>query len=194
MARWEPDARGRLERAAMELYGERGFESTTVADISERAGLTERTFYRHFADKREVLFWGAGSLEAGLVATVGAAPAATPPFEAIVAALEAAGPGFEERREFAVRRQAIISASPELHERELIKLAKLAAALASALRRRGQEAPAACLAAEAAVAIFKVAFTAWTEGTGVTTLSECIRETAAELRRVTSGPVMVARG
>ena len=62
MGRWEPDARGRLVKAAMELYGERGFEQTTVAEIAERAGLTERTFFRHFADKREVLFAGAGAL------------------------------------------------------------------------------------------------------------------------------------
>ena len=60
MTRWEPNARGRLERAALELYGERGFEQTTVAEIAERAGLTERTFFRHFADKREVLFCGRG--------------------------------------------------------------------------------------------------------------------------------------
>ena len=60
MGRWEPDARGRLERAAMELYIERGFEQTTVTEIARRAGLTQRTFFRHYADKREVLFAGAG--------------------------------------------------------------------------------------------------------------------------------------
>jgi hypothetical protein len=58
MTRWEPNARGRLEQAALALYGERGFENTTVAEIAARAGLTERTFFRHFADKREVLFAG----------------------------------------------------------------------------------------------------------------------------------------
>ncbi len=70
MVRWEPNARGRLEQAALELYGERGFEQTTVAEIAERAGLTERTFFRHFADKREVLFWGAGALQELLVSAV----------------------------------------------------------------------------------------------------------------------------
>ena len=60
MSRWEPDARGRLEKAALALYGERGFENTTVAEIADRAGLTERTFFRYFTDKREVLFAGAG--------------------------------------------------------------------------------------------------------------------------------------
>src|SRR6201996_4668639 len=81
MARWEPNARGRLEQAAMELYAERGFEQTTVAEIAKRAGLTERTFFRHFADKREVLFWGAGSLQELLVASVVAAPAGEAPIE-----------------------------------------------------------------------------------------------------------------
>ena len=74
MTRWEPDARGRLEQAALELYGERGFEQTTVAEIAKRAGLTERTFFRHFADKREVLFGGAGALQELLVSTVASAP------------------------------------------------------------------------------------------------------------------------
>src|SRR5579863_9240790 len=91
MGRWEPDARGRLEQAALELYGERGFDQTTVAEIAERAGLTERTFFRHFADKREVLFSGAGLLTGLLVRTVAGAPAAAPPLDAAAAGLEAIG-------------------------------------------------------------------------------------------------------
>ena len=95
MGRWQPNAPGRLERAALELYSERGFDRTTVAEIAERAGLTERTFFRYFADKREVLFAGASTLEEFLVASVNDAPAALPPIEAITAALEAAGAWFE---------------------------------------------------------------------------------------------------
>ena len=90
MGRWEPNARGRLEQAALELYGERGFEQTTVAEIAERAGLTERTFFRHFADKREVLFGGAGALQEFLVSTVASAPDSAAPIDAVAAALEAA--------------------------------------------------------------------------------------------------------
>src|SRR4030081_1022970 len=86
MSRWEPDARGRLERAAMELYGERGFEQTTVAEIAERAGLTERTFFRYFADKREVLFWGATSLQEFLVSKLDEAPPSLAPMTAVIAA------------------------------------------------------------------------------------------------------------
>ena len=137
MGRWEPDARGRLEQAALELYGERGFDHTTVAEIAERAGLTERTFFRHFADKREVLFGGAGALQELLVSAVADAPDAAAPIDAVAAALEAAGALLQERRELARQRQAVIAANPELQERELIKLASLAAALADALRRRG---------------------------------------------------------
>jgi len=121
MTRWEPDARGRLQAAAMELFRDRGFEATTVADIAERAGLTERTFFRHFADKREVLFGGAKALQEFLVARVEQAPAGLPPLEVVTEALAAAAVGiFEDLREFAVQRQAIIAANPELSERELI--------------------------------------------------------------------------
>src|SRR5215471_3367257 len=91
MGRWEPNARGRLEQAALELYVERGFAQTTVAEIAERAGLTERTFFRHFADKREVLFAGADNLQEFLVSAVAGAPDSVPPIEAVAAALEAAG-------------------------------------------------------------------------------------------------------
>jgi AcrR family transcriptional regulator len=137
MSRWEPNARGRLEQAALDLYVERGFEQTTVAEIAERAGLTERTFFRHFADKREVLFAGADALRELLVSTVTGAPDSAAPIDAVAAALEAAGAFIQEGGELARQRQAIIAASAELQERELIKLASLASALADALRGRG---------------------------------------------------------
>ncbi len=157
--------RGRLEQAALALYGERGFENTTVAEIAERAGLTERTFFRHFADKREVLFWGAGALQELLVSAVAGAPDSAAPIDAVAAALEAAGALLQERREFARQRQAVIAANAELQERELIKLASLASALADALRRRGVDDPAASLTAEAGIAVFKIAFERWVDET-----------------------------
>src|SRR5271154_6812750 len=126
MGRWQPDARGRLMKAAFELYGERGFEQTTVAEIAERAGLTERTFFRHFADKREVLFGGAGALEELLVSAVAKAPDRLAPIDAAATGIEAAGAAIQEGGELPRQRQAIIAASAELQERELIKLASLA--------------------------------------------------------------------
>jgi AcrR family transcriptional regulator len=187
MGRWEPDARGRLEQAALQLYGERGFEQTTVAQIAERAGLTERTFFRYFADKREVLFWGAGSLQELFVSTVAGAPDSVPPIDAVTAALEAAGGFFQDRRELARQRQAVIDANAGLQERELIKLAKLASAVADTLRRRGVTDPAASLTAEAGVAVFKVAFEAWIDETNDDDFSQLIRESLEELKVVTAG-------
>jgi AcrR family transcriptional regulator len=187
MGRWEPNARGRLEQAAMELYIERGFEQTTVAEIAKRAGLTERTFFRHFADKREVLFWGAASLQELLVSTVSSAPATVAPIDAVAAALEAAGDVLQERREAARKRQAIIAANAELQERELIKLASLASAIAQALRERGVGEPAASLAAEAGIAVFRVAFELWIAETNRLTLSRVIRESFDELKTVSAG-------
>ena len=99
---------------ALALYGERGFENTTVAEIAERAGLTERTFFRHFADKREVLFGGAGMLQELLVSAVCRAPDSAAPIDAVPAALESAGALLQERRDYARQRQAIIAANAEL--------------------------------------------------------------------------------
>src|SRR5271165_4003691 len=187
MGRWEPDSRGRLEQAALALYAERGYENTTVAEIAARAGLTERTFFRHFADKREVLFWGAATLEALLVSAVEAAPESAAPIDAIAAALEATGPLFEERRDGARQRQQVIDANAELRERELIKLASLATALAAALRRRGVADPAATLTAEAGIAVFRVAFARWVSDSDSRDLPRLIRDSLVELQAVTAG-------
>src|SRR6202035_5981137 len=108
MGRWEPDARGRLAKAAMELYAEHGFDQTTVAEIAARAGLTERTFFRYFEDKREVLFWGQSALVELFVRAVAEAPDSAAPIAAVGAALGAVCGLFEGRREQARHRQAVI--------------------------------------------------------------------------------------
>jgi AcrR family transcriptional regulator len=172
----------------MELYGERGFDNTTVEEIAARAGLTERTFFRYFADKREVLFGGAPELQKFLVAHVLGAPASLPPIEVIVTAYMAAGDDiFEARREFSRARQAVIAANTELQERELIKLATLNAALADALRQRGAGDPAASLAAEAGGSAFKLGFERWVEDTEGTPMSTFIRESLDALKAVAAG-------
>jgi len=187
MGRWEPDARGRVMQAALELFSERGFEQTTVAEIAGRAGLTERTFFRHFADKREVLFAGTDALRDLLVSTLASAPQAAAPIGAVVAALETATAPLQERRDYARRRQAVIVANAELRERELIKLASWSAALAETLRRRGVREPAASLTAEAGIAVFRIAFERWVNDAGEPSLPQLIREALGELRTVTAG-------
>ena len=187
MARWEPDASGRLVEAAMELYRERGFDRTTVADIAERAGLTERTFFRYFADKREVLFSGSAKLQEFLVAQVASAPAALPPIDVVAGALAATTSFFEPRRAFARHRHALILAHAELQERELIKLAALATAISEALRQRGVPAPAAGLAADAGMTIFKRAFEAWVGDGKKTDFGHHVRTAHAELEAVMAG-------
>src|SRR5215470_5844281 len=186
MGRWEPNARGRLEQAAMDLFIERGFEQVTVAEIAGRAGLTERTFFRYFADKREVLFWGQDALRELLVDAVAGTPGSVAPIDAVAAALEAAGAVLQERREYARRRQAVIAANTGLQERELIKLASLASALADALRRRDVTDPAASLTAEAGIAVFKIAFERWVSGAGEADLPQLIRASLDDLRTVTA--------
>ena len=187
MGRWKPDGHGRLEQSALELFGERGFENTTVAQIAARAGLTERTFFRYFADKREVLFWGAAALQELMVTALMDASATAGPLEAVAAALEAAGRALQERFEIARKRQIVIVASAELRERELIKLASLAAALGDALRRRGTARATATLTAEAGIAVFRVAFERWVTEPAPQELPQLIRKSLEELRGVTAG-------
>ncbi|MGV9394606.1 helix-turn-helix domain-containing protein [Streptomyces olivaceus] len=182
MGRWEPNARGRLEQAALELYVERGYEQTTVAEITARAGLTERTFFRHFADKREVLFGGSGTLAELCVNAVAAAPATATALEATAAALDAAAGVFEERGDLVLQRQGVIDANAELRERELIKLASLSESLADALRERGVDELAARLAAEAAIAVLKVAFRRWVDAARRPRLRQLLDECFEVLR------------
>ena len=186
MGRWAPDARGRLARAAIELFLERGYDDTTVADIATRADLTERTFFRHYADKREVLFGGQEALVDAFLTAIAAAPAVASPMELVGEALEASGTFFADRLEFARVRQAVIDANPALQERELIKLASFADAIATALVGRGVGATAAGLAAEIGMAVFRTAFARWLEAPpgqapGEQDLVRHIREVRGEL-------------
>jgi AcrR family transcriptional regulator len=186
MTRWEPDSRGRLEQAALALYGERGFDDTTVAEIAERAGLTERTFFRHFADKRDVLFGGAVALQDLFVDTVRSAPANTSPIDAAMLALDAAAALLQDRRDFARQRHAIIAASAELRERELIKLATLSSAVATSLRGRGVLEPTASLTGEVAITVFKVGFDRWMNVAERRTLTQLMHDSYEDLKAVTA--------
>ncbi|WP_382309992.1 TetR/AcrR family transcriptional regulator [Herbiconiux sp. UC225_62] len=186
MGRWEPGAAGRLAQAALELYAERGYEQTTVLDIAERAGVTERTFFRHFADKREVLFDRSNALQETVVAAVAAAPPDLPPLEVVGAAMERAGVFLEDRREFARKRAAAIAANPSLQERELFKMATLGSAVATALHARGVSSPAAAIAAEAGVAVFRLGFERWVSNDDAPDLPACIRDSLAALRALTA--------
>lgn len=181
MGRWEPDARGRLRRAALELYADGAFEQTTVADIAALAGVTERTFFRHFADKREVLFDGADDLLGAVVSGIATASDAGSPVDVVVAAFAGAAPLLEQHGDFAAQRAAVISSNPGLQERELLKLAALGAAAAQALRERGVPDPAASLAADTGVTVFRVGFEAWIGG-AAGGLADCIRTTWSDLR------------
>ena len=201
VGRWEGDASGRLRAAAMQLYVERGFEETTVAEIAGRAGLTARTFFRHFADKREVLFAGSSHLQDALVAALAAAPETATPMEAVATALDVAADLLGQNREQTRQRQAVINSHAELRERELIKLASLADALADGLRRRGVPDPDARLAAESGMVVLRVAFERWTQPVetethdkdGEKTLAGMMRDALERLAGVTARAPLTPR-
>jgi AcrR family transcriptional regulator len=185
MGRWQPDSRGRLQEAALALYSERGFDQTTAAQIAARAGLTERTFFRHFADKREVLFGASSLLQERIVAGVTGAPATEGPLDAVARGLDAAAAMLgEARRDLTNQRLAVIAANPELRERELTKLADYAAAVAASLRRRGVSEPQATFAAELGMTVLGVALRLWASGEDDRDLTAIMRHSVAELRTV----------
>ena len=160
MARWEGNTRGRLERAALDLFTEQGYDRTTVAQIAQRANLTERSFYRWFTDKREALFGGGEELEQACVTAIEAVPEDTGPLATLLTAFGTASQVFRSR-EFLRERAAVIAANSPLQERELIKLDSLSRSLTEALVRRGHDASTARLTTDAAMAVFRRTSERW---------------------------------
>jgi|SRR5947209_4445615 len=187
MTRWEPGTAQRLQRAALELFATRGFEQTTAAEIAQSVGLTERTFFRHFSDKREVLFHGQRHFAESFLDGVRSAPPEASPMEIVACALRSAASFFsDERRANSRVRQRVIDQNPALQERERNKLADLATALADALRARGVGEPAATLAAQSGVTVFGIAFTQWIRDGEQRSFAELQAEILDELRAVTA--------
>lgn len=186
MGRWAPDARGRLQQAAMELYTEHGYDGTTTADIAERAGLSERTYFRHFADKREVLFDSTDALQTLVLAGIAGTGPGVAPLDAAAAGLADGSALLQSFGEQPRHRAAVIAAHAELRERELAKMATLARAVAAALVDRGVGEPAAALTAETAVAVFRVAFDRWVADPDGPALPAVLAQCFAELRGVSA--------
>lgn len=161
MPRSGAEARRRLQQAALELYAERGFDHTTAAEIAARAGVNERTFFRHFPDKREVLFDGEADLRAALTRAVVEAPEGLEPFETLLCAFRKSARNLENNRPFSEPRWKIIAVTPALRERELAKHASLTDAVAEALRHRGVGSAVAGLAARTGWAAYQHAVHAW---------------------------------
>lgn len=187
MVRWQPGTSERLQAAALELFAERGYEQTTAAEIAQSVGLTERTFFRHFSDKREVLFHGQELLVDAFLGGVAAAPDDATPMDLVGAALGSAAQFFpDERRDHSRLRQTVIDQNPALQERERHKLSVLATTLRDALRERGVAEPAATLAAESAATVFGVAFTQWIAPGEQRSISQIEQAVLAELRDLTA--------
>ncbi|RFA13265.1 hypothetical protein B7R21_08610 [Subtercola boreus] len=181
MSRWRPDGRERLQEAAVELFREHGYEAVTVAEIAARAGLTKRTFFNHFTDKREVLFAGGADLQAEVLRCLQDADRAKPPFERAIEALGRAGRTLADVVPYASLRRDLIDSSLELRERDLMKSSSLSAAIAAELEAQGASGRLAAFAAHAAVAVFGVAYDDWTE-TPEADFADLITAAASELQ------------
>ncbi|OZM81570.1 TetR/AcrR family transcriptional regulator [Pseudonocardia sp. MH-G8] len=191
MGRWKPGARERLEQAALDLFLEQGFTETTVPQITARAGLTTRTFFRHFADKREVLFAGEESVPEHVARLMAEVPPSLGPMELIVEALPPTAVEIVEGRslDYLLRRRAAIDAEPALHERELRKFSLMSQALEQGFRDRGVDDLTAQLAAEIAVTTFRIAVTRWIDRHGEPDLATTMIQTLAAMRHLTNTPI-----
>lgn len=185
MARWQPDAPGRLAAAALDLFEENGYENTTVIEIAERAGLTKSTFFRHFPDKREVLF-GRATVHGLLVDGIASAPSAAGPLDAVAKALDALGQTYftADRREFSSRRQAVLNSHTELRERDALKRIGLIASVTEALHRRGVPSPTAHVAAKLGMLVWEIAFDQWIDTDNGEDFGRLARQALADVRAV----------
>jgi AcrR family transcriptional regulator len=183
MGRWQPNAPHRLVLAALDLFAERGYDSTTVVEIAERAGLTKSTFFRHFPDKREVLF-GRDVMTGLLVEGIAAAPAEATPLQAVAYALDAIGKEAftPARREFVARRRAVIAANPELQEREALKALSLTTSMIDALKQRGVSDLTAHVASQLGSLVWKITYDRWIDAPDREDFGQIARRTVRELR------------
>ncbi|MET7324552.1 helix-turn-helix domain-containing protein [Streptomyces sp. NPDC005549] len=182
MARWDPGAEQRLKRAALELYAEHGYDEVTVTDIAERAGLTRRSYFRYFPDKREVLFGGSERLPPALAEAVLAADPDAAPLTAALDAMSRVGTRLAAEVDDAAERRAVIDASPELQERERTKAAAITRAVREALIGRQVEADTAELVAQLATVAFGNAFRHWIDAGGDTSFGSCLDAVTDGLR------------
>lgn len=187
MARWDPGAEQRLKRAAVELYLERGYDNVTVSDIAERAGLTRRSYFRYFPDKREVLFAGSERMPPALAEAVLVADPALTPLAAALDALARVGTQLVEQVADIAERQAVIDASPELQERERTKAAAITAAIRDGLKQRQVTADTAELVAQLATVAFQNAFRHWIATAGQADFRRCLHMVTDDLRAALAG-------
>ncbi len=186
MVRRIENAPERFGKVAIAMFRTRGYAETTVAQIAAEAGLTERTFYRYFADKAEVLFWRAGELQAEIVQAIAQARQPTP-LQRVTGAMEAAGSFFDGDRVNVITRQKIIAAHDDFQERELMKMRSLAMAISAALKDQDVPEPSARMAAEAAVVIWRVAIDRWCVDRAKRKFPHHIRACLADLVGISHG-------
>ncbi|MGF6888127.1 AcrR family transcriptional regulator [Nocardia sp. GAS34] len=193
MPRSGAEVRRRLQQAALELYRERGFDQTTAAEIAARAGVNERTFFRHFPDKREVLFDGEADLRTALMQSIAEAPQELGPFEALLCAFRKSARNLERNRPLSDPRWKVIAVTPALRERELAKHAWLTDAVAEALRQRGIDAGPADLAARTGWAAYQHAVHAWIDDAS-DTLDACLSRAFYDLRTLSAAAAPMQAG
>jgi AcrR family transcriptional regulator len=181
MARWEPGTSRRLQEAALAIFVDAGFNDVTVADIAARAEVSERTFFRYFATKEEVLFGESDMLLAEIITAIRQAPHLATPADLVRAAITRLTQLFEPERGKHRQRSAVINAEPALRERDLLKQSVWVTAIVAELVRRQIDPVRAATLAGAATAGFRAAYNDWLATRSKRTLADRVNSVLVQL-------------
>ncbi len=184
MPRWPEDSRTRLIDSSLALFVEHGYAEVTVDDIAERAGVSARTFFRHFPDKEEVLFADDDELLPVLLAAIGSGEAGQSAEHDMARALLTLAEQFQPDREQLSHRQRIIDSHVALSGRELAKQARWQQSVMDALVARGYSVEQSDLLAAIGFAIFRRALHAWLAEPSGPRLAERIQTALPQVRSV----------
>ena len=188
MARWEPGTKERLRGAALARFVAHGYDETSVEEIAGDAGVTERTFFRHFPDKEEVLFDEDDDLLTVLLSGVHDHLADAPrsivePLAVARAAVRRLGTTFEGDRTRHRQRARVLSSSPALVSRQLLKEQRWTEALTQELVAAGVDRRRAAAAAATAGIGLRLAYAEWTGGARTASLVTLLDRYEAHLDR-----------
>jgi AcrR family transcriptional regulator len=174
-----------LAEAAMELFATQGYAATTVGDITDRADVAPRTFFRHFESKEDVLL--PLDHDMGAIEAIKSQPSTLGDMEALRSALVSMAPNNEPAIARIRNLRSALSSSAALRGRDFDKRKQTEEDMARALAsRRGliEPDPTARLSAAVGFAVLRVAMDQWLDLPNSTPLAPLIEEEFDRMRRI----------
>ena len=154
-----------LRQAALKSFASKGFANVTVTELAREAGVTERTFFRHFPTKEAVLFEDYETQLEWLAEALAQRPASEPLFDAVLTSVASFPHDLEVVRQAATARAQLITADRIASHLRVVQ-SSFAAALTQFIRNRNPDVPDIDLAAAVAGSAIAAALVAAVENWG----------------------------